>query len=89
MKLDKVVMPVSAEHGDDLQGVRGADRRSCGLLVRRLRAERSSPSAKASPVPRGAWVQAEAPRSGVGAQRRAWTRVSTAPYSLAEGEDRR
>lgn len=88
MKLDKVVMPASAENEDDLQVVRGGDRRSCGLLVRRLRAERS-PSAKASPAPRGARVQAEAPRSGVGAQRRAWTLVSTAPYSLAEGEDRR
>jgi hypothetical protein len=82
-------MAVSGANGDDLQAVRGRDRRSWGILVRRLSALRSSPSARAAPVPRGARVQAEAPRSGVEAQRRAWTRVSTAPSSLAEGEDRR
>ena len=85
----KPAIAVSDENGDDLQVVWGRDRRSCGLLARRLRAERSSPSARADPAPRATRVQAEAPRSGVGAQRRAWTRASTAPNSLAEGEDGR
>ena len=82
-------MAVSTENLDDLEVVQGRDRRSCGLLARLLAAERSSPSARAAPAPRAARVQAETPRSGVGAQRRAWTRASTAPNSLAEGEDRR
>jgi hypothetical protein len=82
-------MAVSDANGDDLVVVQGRDRRSCGLLARRLTGGRSSPSARAAPAPRAARVQAEAPRSGVGAQRRAWTRASTAPNSLAEGEDRR
>jgi transposase len=52
-------------------------------------ADRPSPSARAKRASRGERVQAAAPRSGVGAQRRAWTRASTRPDSLGEGEGER
>ncbi len=78
---------VSDANGDDLQVGRGGDRPSCGILVRRLSGRYPRPSsAIANRAPRGGRVQAacSAPRSGVGAKRRAWTRLSTAAGVSAE-----
>ena len=76
-------LPVSDADGVDLEVVRVRLRRSWSILVRRQLDRESSTSlwplsAGATRAPRGARVQAAlgASRSGVGAQRRAWTRVS-------------
>jgi hypothetical protein len=85
------VLLVSAENGVDPQVVLDGDRQSWGILVRRgLRLLLWAPSAGAETAPRAGWVQAAigAPRSGVGAKRRAWRRPSTAPDFPAEGARR-
>jgi hypothetical protein len=80
-------MLVNDANGGDLQVTRGGDRPSCGILVRRLSGHYRRPSpARAERAPRGGRVQATcgAPRSGVGAKRRAWTRPSAAAGVSAE-----
>jgi len=76
-------LPVSDADGVDLEVVRVRLRRSWGILVRRqLDREGPTPpwppSAGATRAPRATRAQATlgAPRSGVGARQRAWTRVS-------------
>jgi hypothetical protein len=56
-----------------------------GSISRIEQLEFDLPSANAHTAPRGARVQAAAGARRVGAQRRAWTRASTAPSSRADG----
>jgi len=82
-----VTMPLPIE-GD---GTRQAGTRSSFLgdprdsVSRREQLSLDLPSANANPAPRGGRVQAAEGARRAGAQRRAWTRASTAPSSPADG----